>query len=215
MNILVFGGSGKIATAVAWYLVRRDDVETVGLVHRRRGALRATAASLKAGKFRTHNLDILDRQRTMKLMRAYDVGVIALPHRLSSHRLFDAAVNAGLHSVDMLAEYHRRPDAYEIELRLPPRLTLDRYSDYLQERAIKNNVTFMDGIGFAADLRNITIGEAIRTLDTAEYSRKKRHCEREQQYVCVENPFTALRWRLLLRPGWSKMNSWRSKNTNT
>jgi saccharopine dehydrogenase-like NADP-dependent oxidoreductase len=81
----------------------------------------------------------------------------------------DAAVNAGLHVVDMLEEYHRRPDAYEIEgLRLPRGMTLDRYGDYLHEKAIKNNVTFMDGIGFAPGLSNITVGEAMRKLDTVE-----------------------------------------------
>jgi lysine 6-dehydrogenase len=169
MNVLVFGGSGKIGTAVAWYLIRRSDVETVGLVGRRKSVLRATAARLKSAKLKIHSLDILNKQLTMKLMKGYDVGVIALPDRLTSYRLVDAAVNAGLHVVDMLEEYHRRPDAYEIEgLRLPARMTLDRYGDYLHDRAIKNNVTFMDGIGFAPGLSNITVGEAIRKLETVE-----------------------------------------------
>jgi saccharopine dehydrogenase-like NADP-dependent oxidoreductase len=169
MKVLVFGGSGKIGTAVAWYLIRRDDVETVGLVGRRKAALRDTATRLKSGKIKLHALDILNKQLTMKLMKGYDVGVIALPDRLTSYRLVDAAVHAGLHVVDMLEEYHRRPDAYEIEgLRLPPRMTLDRYGDYLHETAIKNNVTFMDGIGFAPGLSNITVGEAMRKLDTVD-----------------------------------------------
>jgi saccharopine dehydrogenase-like NADP-dependent oxidoreductase len=171
MKVLVFGGSGKIGIAVAWYLIRRDDVDVVGLVGRRRTSLQKTAAFLKSRKLKLHPLDILDKPRTMKLMQGYDVGVIALPDRLTSYRLVDAAVHAGLHIVDMLEEYHRRPDAYEIEgLRLPPKMTLDRYGDYLHEKAIKNGVTFIDGIGFAPGLSNITVGEAIRKLDIVESS---------------------------------------------
>ncbi len=169
MKAIVFGGSGKIGTAVAWDLIRRDDVETVGLVGRRRSALQKTAAWLKSKKLKLHSLDILDKKKTMRLMERYDVGVIALPDRLTSYRLVDAAVHAGHHIVDMLEEYHRRPDAYEIEgLKLPRGMTLDDYGDFLHEKAIQNDVTFMDGIGFAPGLSNITVGEAIRTLDTVE-----------------------------------------------
>jgi len=39
MKILVFGGHGKMGQAVAWDLVRRDEVEQVGLAARRRDAL--------------------------------------------------------------------------------------------------------------------------------------------------------------------------------
>jgi lysine 6-dehydrogenase len=69
----------------------------------------------------------------------------------------------------MLEEYHRRPDAYETEhLVLPKGMTLDQYGDYLHETAPRNRVTFMDGIGFAPGLSNITCGEGIRKLDKAE-----------------------------------------------
>jgi saccharopine dehydrogenase-like NADP-dependent oxidoreductase len=169
MKAVVFGGSGKIGTAVAWDLVRRDDVETVGLVGRRRAALQKTAASLKSKKLKVHSLDIRDKRATMKLMKSYNVGIIALPDRLTSYRLVDAAVHAGHHVVDMLEEYHRRPDAYEVEgLKLPRRMSLDEYGDFLHETAIENEVTFLDGIGFAPGISNITVGEAIRKLDTVE-----------------------------------------------
>jgi len=169
MNAIVFGGSGNIGTAVAWDLIRRDDVETVGLVGRRRGALQKTAAMLKSKKVKIHVLDILDRKATITLMGKYNVGVIALPDRLTSYRLVDAAVHAGHHIVDMLEEYHRRPDAYEIEgLRLPRGMSLDDYGEFLHEKAVENDVTFLDGIGFAPGLSNITVGEAIRKLDTVE-----------------------------------------------
>ena len=44
MKILVFGGSGKIGAAVAWDLVKREDVISVGLVGRNEKRLCATSA---------------------------------------------------------------------------------------------------------------------------------------------------------------------------
>ena len=44
MKILVFGGSGKIGAAVAWDLVKREDVISVGLVGRNEKRLRASSA---------------------------------------------------------------------------------------------------------------------------------------------------------------------------
>jgi len=169
MKILVFGGSGKIGTAVAWDLVRRDDVETVGLIGRRRNALEKVKKWLGSEKVRIHAVDIMLIKKTIPVMKKYDVGVIALPDRRTSYQLVDTAIEAGLHVVDMLEEYHRRPDAYELEgLTLPKKMTLNQYGDWLHERAIKNGVTFMDGIGFAPGLSNVTVGEAIRKLDTVE-----------------------------------------------
>jgi lysine 6-dehydrogenase len=169
MKILVFGGSGKIGKAVAWDLVQRADVETVGLIGRRKDALEATSNWLKSGKARIHAVDIVNKQQTIPVLKEYDVGVIALPDRKTSYRIVDAAIEAGLHIVDMLEEYHRRPDAYEIEgLELPMGMTLNAYGDRLHERAQQQDVTFMDGIGFAPGLSNVTVGEAIRKLDAVE-----------------------------------------------
>lgn len=169
MKILVFGGSGKIGTAVAWDLAQRGDVEAVGLIGRRRDALEEVKNSLKSSKVYVHAVDIMDKTKTIPIMKTYNVGVIALPDRRTSYKIVDTAIEAGLHIVDMLEEYHRRPDAYETEgLDLPKGMTLNEYGDSLHKRAIDNGVTFMDGIGFAPGLSNITVGEAIRKLDTVE-----------------------------------------------
>ena len=169
MKILVFGGSGKIGMAVAWDLIQRGDVETVGLIGRRKDALERTKTWLKSGKVRVHAVDIMDKQATIPVLKEYNVGVIALPDRRTSYRIVDTAIEARLHIVDMLEEYHRRPDAYELEgLELPKGMSLNDYGDSLHERALKGGVTFMDGIGFAPGLSNVTVGEAIRKLDTVE-----------------------------------------------
>ncbi|MFH1177123.1 MAG: saccharopine dehydrogenase C-terminal domain-containing protein [Acidobacteriota bacterium] len=169
MKVLVFGGNGKMGAAVAWDLVKDASVTQVGLVARRRDALEAVQKWVGSPKIVLHILDIADREATKALMKQYDVGVSTLPDRRTSYTVVQSAIEAGLHIVDMLEEYHRRPDLYELEgLQLPPGLTLDQYGDWLHEKAIENNVTFMDGIGFAPGLSNITSGEGIRKLDQVE-----------------------------------------------
>ena len=44
MKILIFGGSGKMGAAVAWDLVKQEDVQVVGLVGRRPMTLNAVQA---------------------------------------------------------------------------------------------------------------------------------------------------------------------------
>ncbi len=130
---------------------------------------RKAKAWLKSKKVVLHPHDVDDRRATMKLMKGYDVGVSTLPDRHTSYAMGHAAVESGLSYVDMLEEYHRRPDLYELEgLKLPRGVDLYGYGDWLHETAKKNGVTFMDGIGFAPGLSNITCGEAIRMLDKAE-----------------------------------------------
>lgn len=169
MKILVFGGSGKMGAAVAWDLVQQDDVESVGLVGRREEALARTRDWIGDAKIKIHPLDIQDVEATANLVAQYDVGVSTLPDRKTSYKVVHTAVKHRFHIVDMLEEYHRRPDAYEIEgLELPEGMTLNEYGDFLHETAVQNDVTFLDGIGFAPGISNIMVGEAIRKLDEAE-----------------------------------------------
>ncbi len=169
MKILVFGGSGAIGRAVAWDLAKDREVKAIGIVGRRKEALGKTKEWIGSDKVIPQPLDILNREETMKLMKLYDVGVIALPDRKTSYTLVHSAVEAGLNVIDMLEEYHRRPDAYETEgLQLPKGMTLNEYGDWIHDTAMKNDVTFVDGMGFAPGLSNVTVGEGIRKLDEAE-----------------------------------------------
>ena len=169
MKILVFGGSGKMGAAVAFDLAREPAVTAIGLVGRRSEALEKARAWLASPKVAVHALDVERMDDVKALMKQYDVCVNTLPDRHTSYLVVQAAVECGCHVADMLEEYHRRPDAYEIEsLVLPQGMTLNGYGDYLHETAVKNGVTFLDGIGFAPGLSNITCGEGIRKLDRAE-----------------------------------------------
>jgi saccharopine dehydrogenase-like NADP-dependent oxidoreductase len=101
-------------------------------------------------------------------MSGFDVGIIALPDRRASYAAMEAAIQAGLNVVDILEEFHRRPDPYETEgLVLPEGMTLHEYGEWLHESAVRSGVVILDGMGFAPGLSNITVGEGIRKMDTA------------------------------------------------
>ncbi len=155
--------------AIAWDLAQDSDVKAVGIVGRRKETLEQTKAWIGSGKVIPQPLDVLNREETKTLMGLYDVGILAVPTRQTSYSLVHSAVEARLNVVDMLEEYHRRPDAYETEgLMLPEGMSLNEYGDWIHEMAIKNGVTFVDGMGFAPGLSNVTVGEGIRKLDQVE-----------------------------------------------
>lgn len=169
MKYLIFGGSGAIGRAVAWDLARGKETDRIGIAGRREESLLRTRDWIGSSNIVPHVLDILDRNQTQRLMGRYDVGIVALPDRKTSYHLIHSAVEAGFSLVDILEEYHRRPDAYEIEgLQLPEGKTLNEYGDWLHEKALENNATILDGMGFAPGLSNVTVAEGIRKLDRAE-----------------------------------------------
>lgn len=169
MKALVFGGSGKIGSAVAWDLAKDKDIDAIGIVGRRKEALEKIKKWIGSDKVIPHILDVSDREAIEKLMKQYDVGALALPDRGTSYRVVESAIETGLSIVDMLEEYHRKPDTYEIEkLQVPSGMTLDEYGEWLHNKAVDNGVTFVDGMGFAPGLSNITLGEGISKVDKAE-----------------------------------------------
>lgn len=168
MRVLVIG-SGKVGAASAWDLVRDNSVEIVGIVDRRRSNLERLQKWINSNKLKLHVLDVSNTADMKILMKEYDVGIISLPVRKTSYTTVEAAIEVGLNVVDILEDYHRRPDPYETEgLNIPNQMTLEEYGGWLHKRALENDVIFVDGLGFAPGLSNITIGEAIRKMDTAE-----------------------------------------------
>jgi len=169
MKVLVVGGSGTIGSVIAWDLVKDNEVEAVGIIGRRKDAIERTKKWINSDKVISHVLDIANREDTRRLMKQYDVGVITLPDRRTSYKVVDTAIEAGLNSIDILEEYHRRPDPYEVEgLELPNGMTLEQYGEWLHRKAIDNGVILLDGLGFAPGLSNITLGEGIRRMDKAD-----------------------------------------------
>ena len=168
MRVLVIG-SGEVGAASAWDLVRDSEVEIVGIVGRRKSNLERVQKWINSNKLKLHVLDVSNTADMKILMKEYDVGIISLPDRKTSYTTVEAAIEAGLNIVDILEEYHRRPDPYETEgLNIPNQMTLEEYGGWLHKRAMENDVILVDGLGFAPGLSNITIGEAIRKMDKAE-----------------------------------------------
>ena len=168
MKALIFG-TGKIGSAVAWDLARNADVESVGIVDVCEQALQQAQERINSPKVHTHRLDVTDTRAAAALLRKYDVGVITLPTRKTSYKAVEAAIEAGISCVDILEEYHRRPDTEEDEeLERPDGMSHTEYGEWLHQRAVENGVTILDGLGFAPGLSNVTVGEGIRKLDEAE-----------------------------------------------
>ena len=169
MKILIVG-AGKIGSVAAWDLAKRADVQKIGLLDSRPDALGGAKAWISSEKLVTHTLDIVGQKtEAYQLMQGYDVGVITLPSRRASYSAIEAAIDAGLSMVDILEEYHRRPDKVEVEgLEISRNLSLDEYGERLHEKAISNRVTILDGMGFEPGLSNVTTGAAIRKLDKAK-----------------------------------------------
>ncbi|MBN2619974.1 saccharopine dehydrogenase NADP-binding domain-containing protein [candidate division WOR-3 bacterium] len=169
MKILVFGGSGKIGSAVAWDLVKDDAITQIGIVGRHEKSLKKVIDWIGSSKIKPHILDINDREATKALMKQYDVGALTLPDRKTSYKVVQSAIEAGLNIVDTIEEFHRTPDEYETEgLEVPPGMVIRDYGEWLHDQAKANSVTFLDGMGFAPGLSNITLGDGIRKLDVAE-----------------------------------------------
>jgi lysine 6-dehydrogenase len=168
MKVLVIG-SGEVGAASAWDLARDSEVEIVGIVGRRKSNLERVQKRINSNKLKLHVLDVGNAADMKALMQEYDVGIISLPDRKTSYRTIETAIEARFNIVDILEEYHRRPDRYETEgLNIPNQMTLEEYGGWLHKRATENDVILVDGLGFAPGLSNITIGEAIRKMDKAE-----------------------------------------------
>ena len=170
MKALVIGAAGKMGRAVVYHLARDPEVSEIGLLDVQEEALKSIVSGERTGKLRTHPLNVNDRKKLQEIMRQYDVGVVTLPNRKVSYHVMETAIEAGLHLVDMLEEYHRRPDKYETEgFELPSGFkSHDEYGEWLHERAIGNDVLILDGMGFAPGLSNVTSANGIRMLYRAD-----------------------------------------------
>jgi len=169
MKVLIFGGSGKIGSAVAYDLAQDPEVERIGIVGRHRKTLDQVKKKAGGRKLVAHVLDINRKKEVISLMKKYDVGVCVLPDRKTSYKVLQCSIEAGLNSVDTLEEFHRTPDLFEVEgLELPKGVKLTALGEWLHNKALESGVTFVDGMGFAPGLSNVTCGQAIRKLDLAE-----------------------------------------------
>ncbi len=169
MDILVFGGSGKIGSAIAYDLAQQKEVGSIGIVGRRQAALEKIKQWIGSDNITVHVLDINDKEATTALMKQYKVGALALPNRKTSYKVAHTAIEAGLNIVDTIEEFHRTPDTDEVEgLEVPQGMSIEEYGEWLHTTAVQNGVTFVSGMGFAPGLSNVTLGEGIRKIDVAE-----------------------------------------------
>lgn len=167
MKALVLGGCGKIGRAVAWDLITNYGFEVVGIHDANQPGISEVKYWL-GDKISGYPLNIENVQATAKVMKEFDVAVITLPNRRTSYLAIEAAIEAGINCVDVLEEYHRRPDVEEDE-GLPRReMSYQDYGEWLHKTAEEKGITILDGMGFAPGLSNVTVGHGIRKMDSVE-----------------------------------------------
>lgn len=165
MNALIFG-AGRQAEGVAWYLTNHSDFDEIGIFSRSSGPIDDIIEFTGSEKLRKHVGDVLKSEEVKKVMEEYDVGINALPTRQTSYKTIETAIEVGFDMIDILEEYHRRPDAYEMEnLEIPEGMSVEEYGEYLHEKYQEKGIMLLDGIGFAPGITNITLGEALREMD--------------------------------------------------
>ncbi len=165
MKALIFG-AGKQAEGCAWYLANKSDFETIGIASRTEATIDRLMEFIDSDKLVKHVVDVTDRVKTRAIMEKYDVGINALPTRKTSYTTLEIAIDLGIDMVDMIEEYHRRPDLYEKEgLEVSEGMSVEEYGELLHKRAIETGITIVDGMGFAPGLTNITLGKALRDMD--------------------------------------------------
>ncbi|GEM_PF-129337 len=165
MKIIILG-SGKQAEGVAWYLANKSDVEKIGIASIIEEEMDDLIESLDGERFEKHILDVRDKKKTKEVLKEYDAGINTLPTRETSYPSLEAGIEVGLNMVDILEEYHRKPDKYEMEgLEIPEGMSVEEYGENLHQKAVENNVTVVDGMGFAPGLTNFTLGRGLRKMD--------------------------------------------------
>ena len=170
MKVLVIGAAGKMGRAVASFFEHDASTEKLGLLDAQATALNAIAQGDDQGKVQLHPIDIEDTGELTQVMKRYDVAVVTLPNRRLSYKVMEAAIEARTDLVDILEEYHRRPDTYQTEgFVLPADCgSFAEYGEQLHEKALRNDVLILDGMGFAPGLSNIAAAHGISQLDEAE-----------------------------------------------
>jgi lysine 6-dehydrogenase len=170
MKILAIGAAGKMGRAVVSYFANDPETEVLGLMDVQENVILSFLREDTTGKLKGHLIDASHINEMKDVMGLYDVGVVTLPNRKLSYQVMETAIEAGLDLVDILEEYHRRPDLYQTEgFIVPPEFrNSEEYGEWLHEQAIRRDVLILDGMGFAPGLSNITVGHGIRQLDKAE-----------------------------------------------
>ena len=149
MKFLVIG-AGMQARAVAYDLVRQNDVEEVGIADIDTARLRALKQAIHSPKVRTFKADAGDRQRMTELMESCDVAVSCVPYFFNLG-LARAAVATRTHFCDLGGnnDVVRRPLA-------------------LSAQAKKEGVTVVPDCGLAPGMVSILAADGFSRLERTD-----------------------------------------------
>src|SRR5215469_611686 len=162
-------GAGKIGQAVIRTLLHADAVKSIAVVDANAGALQAMKQRIDDKRVHYRHVDLFDTARARAVLSKVDIVFVTLPNRRANYRAIDLCSDVGLHMVDVLEEYHRRPDQWDTEgFKLADGVSLEDYGDWLHHKIQQRGVVLLDGMGLAPGLTNVTVGQGIRMVDNAE-----------------------------------------------
>jgi lysine 6-dehydrogenase len=161
-------GAGRIGESVIVTLLRAPITKSICVVDSNVTSLQRLRGRIDDKRVEFQNVDIHDELNIRNALKDCEVVFATLPTRSASYRAVDLCIDMGLSIVDVLEEYHRRPDLWETEGFTPPEeMSPDEYGEWLHEKAKQRDVVLLDGMGFAPGLSNVTMGQGIRKMDEA------------------------------------------------
>lgn len=161
-------GAGRIGEAVVVTLLRAPGVSSIAVIDSHDVPIKRLKDRIEDTRVEFYTVDIFDDSKIRSTLSNCELAIITLPNRSASYRADNLCIDLGLNVVDVLEEYHRRPDQWETEGFLPPEgMSPDEYGEWLHAKAVQMDVTLLDGMGFAPGLSNVTTGQGIRMMDEA------------------------------------------------
>ncbi len=116
MKILILGGAGGMAVGGATYLIRYDDVSSVVLADLNKEAVDNAAKYLNSDKISTMEIDVLDRDNLIKVVKDFDVVLNCVgPFTTLGVPVLEAVIEAGVNYVDVCDDHDAAKDLMELD----------------------------------------------------------------------------------------------------
>jgi lysine 6-dehydrogenase len=146
-------GSGLMGSAIAQDLVSSNDVDQVTVYDVDRNRLNELARTERSSKLSAKVHDVRRVPETVKLLRAFDVGIGALPHDLCEYAI-KSSIQAGVNFVDLIFGW--------------------RYEETKVHAAAKRKgITIVPACGLAPGLSNILAMAGAEAMDRVDEVRLK------------------------------------------
>ena len=141
-------GAGKMGLVLAKDLLDSDARNRVTLVDYENKQLKKASGLIRSKRLDTIQADVEDIKQREGVFKGQDVALSALLHKHSLLAM-EAAVQAGMHFVDLAGEFTPERQKYD-------------------GQAKKKGITLLSGVGVSPGITNVCVGRGVHLLDSAE-----------------------------------------------